>query len=380
MTKEEMLREEGAGDDESGPRPQGSPGGPIEPVAKEFIVGAPGAAGVGLLKGLQPRKILVGLVVIALVGWGFLQLMPKGAEGEAVALKFAPGQTNRYRMFMVFDGTRVLPPKGKQQTGKQQTFHTTMGATVDTEVATVDATGATVDVTLSNFALHTGTPAFDVVPGTIHTQMHVDETGAVTSGGLGLSAAVASKIIPGWDVLIPPLPPGAVLPGATWKSSTDSAFAGSETVHVSADSTLISFVAAGSQRMAVVTSKMVIPVDKTVSMQSMADALGADLGEIGFPEGSETELVYKGQIGLDSLARIDVASGQIFSNYTRGTATYTETITGWPPTLPEEPSGEVNTSVTFSMSLKQQPPGEASPAEPKKSPGAKSSPTPNGAG
>jgi len=372
--------EEGEGQGALGPTPQAAQGGPTTPVANEFIAGARGAPGVGLLRDPLPRKIAAGLLVIVLAIVAAPHLMPKGSVGEPIALKFAPGQVNRFRVFMVFDGTRVLPPKGKKQTVEQQTFHTTMGATVETKVVAVDATGATVDVTLSNFALHTGTPVFNRVPDTIHIQAHVDEKGVVSSGGLGLSAAVAAKIIPGWDVLVPVLPSGAVLPGAAWKSSTDSAFAGKETVPVSADSTLISFVEDHSKRMAVVTSKMLIPVDTTVSVQSMADALGADISEVGFPEGSDTKFAYKGRITLDSLARIDMASGQIFSNYTRGTATYTETITGWPSTLPEEPSGEVNTSLKFSMSLKPASSSEELPAKPRRSPGATSSPAPNGAG
>ena len=135
--------------------------------------------------------------------------------------------------------------------------------------------------------------------------------------------------------------------------------------------------------MAVVTSKMTIPVDKSVSIQAVAEALGVGEDEIGFPDGSDPLFAYTGKIGLDTVTLIDTSSGKIFSTYSLVTATYTETITHWPSTLPEVPVGEVETHLTFSVLLRQQSPEEASQdksGKPEKSTGADASPSPSGAG
>lgn len=373
LAEEELLRGRWEEDDQDPGRDPQPPRGPTLPAATELVVGARGAAGLGILRDRRLRKVAAGLFAVILVAAGLFLLLQKGDQGQPLALKFQPGQENRYRALMFFNGTRALPK------GKQQEFSITMGATVDTKVASVDDSGATMDVTISNFALHTGTPALDVVPDVIHGQMVVGENGAVTSGGLGLSAAVASRVIPGWDLMVPILPPGTVVPDATWDSSTDVAFAGSDTVHVSADSS-VSYVDGSSGRVAVVKSQMTIPVDKTISMASIAEALGVGVDQIGFPEGSDPRFAYKGQMGLNTIARVDQATGQIINTYSQGTASYTETITDWPSTFPEVPSGEIQTSVTFSVKLNRQSREQPSPATPEKSTGAKSSPEQNGAG
>ena len=313
MSKEDVLgREEGDDGAEPGTSSQRSSSGPTEPVSREMVAGGHVGPG-GLLQDRRVRMIGVGLIAVMLAVVAFLNVMPKGSKGESLSLKFQPGQEGRYRALMFFNGTRDLPR------GKQEPLNLTMGATLETKVVSADGNGATLDVTVSNFALHSGTPTLDVVPETIHGQIVLDRNGAVTSGGLGLSAGVSSKVIPGWDVLVPILPQGAVLPEATWNSATDVAFVGSDTVRVSADSS-VSFLDGDSGRVGVVTSKMTIPVDTTVSMGSVAEALGVGVDQLGFPEGSDPKFTYKGSIRLDTVSRIDVSSGEIISTSSRGTA------------------------------------------------------------
>ena len=329
-----------------------------QPVAEAFSATGHHASHRTPLDSPMVKKVAIAVVGILVLLFAAKSFLPKGDDAEALTLAFTSGQQHRYRLFLTANGTRTLPPKGKTQSVSM-----TMGATVDMTVADADAEGANVDVTVSNFALHTGTPSLDTAPRLIKTQVRIDNDGRVVSGGLGLSAALASKMMPGWDLFSPVLPEGALVPNDMWRTSDAVAFAGENTVQVTGESTLLSYLTKEGDRVAIVRSKVDYPYSGEVSMLSMSEALGVGIDQVGFPAGTDPKFTYDGSTSLEMTAQVNVTQGILTGSRTTGVTDYTVSVADWPPEMGETPKGDVETSIAFSVTLKSQP--LPTPDEPK---------------
>lgn len=330
--------------------------GLIEPVAEAFSVEAEGASHRGSpLQDQRVRRIGGIVLLAAIVVAAVFMLLPKESKGEPLSLKFKQGQQHRYRMFLTLKGSQTLAD------GKVRLLTMTMGTTIDTEVASVSSSGATLDVTLSNIALHTGKPFLDQVPNVVHTQIQIGADGAFAAGEIGVSALVASRILPGWDVFAPVLPSGAMNAGSSWDGTNTVSLAPDSQVQVHTESTLQGILS-DKGRLAVIKSTATIPVQTTVTASAVAGALGVDMESLGFPPGADPRFAYDGSISLDMTSRLDLLSGSMFVQYSKGTTDYTVKITGWPPSLGEAPKGEVHTSASFSVVMRSQPLGAPPPA------------------
>lgn len=347
MTDEELRLAE-----ENGPPPEiGSQVTEMtQPVAAAFTVKGKEASHRTPLDNPAVKKILIAVVILGVALVGLKMFLPKGAAAEHVGLTFKVGDQHRYRMFVTASGTRTLPPKGKTQSVSMN-----MSATIDMLVTATDNEGADVDVTVSNFALHTGTPTLDQSPRVIHAKVRIDNDGRVVSGGLGLSAALTSKMMPGWDLFSPVLADGSLIPGDTWKTSDSVAFVGDNTVQVTGDSTLLSYLNRDGDRVGVVSSKITYPYSGELSMQEIADSLGVGIDQVGFPEGSDPKFTYEGTTTLDMTAQINVTKGVLTGSRAAGQTDYTVSVAGWPKSMGEAPKSNAQTSLTFSVNLKTMP-------------------------
>lgn len=342
----------GVADEDAGPPPEIGSRVPemTQPVAEAFSATGKHASRRTPWDNPMFMRMAIAVVVILVVLFAVKSFLPKGDTAENLTLAFTSGQQHRYRLFLTANGTRTLPPKGKTQSVSM-----TMGATVDMTVADADAEGANVDVTVSNFALHTGTPSLDTAPRLIKTQVRIDNDGRVVSGGLGLSAALASKMMPGWDLFSPVLPEAAMLANDSWKTSEAVAFAGEQTVQITGESTLLSYLTKDGGRVAIVKSKVDVPYSGEVSMLAMAEAFGVGIDQVGFPEGTDPKYTYDGSTSLEMTAQINVTDGFLAGSRTTGSTNYTVSVADWPSEMGEAPKGDVETSIDFSVTLKSQP-------------------------
>ena len=345
------------GDVGTAPKPP-SPATPQAPFVTEWHAAARGAGGMktSLLQSRVVREIAVGLVLILIALVGARVLVPKEEKGKPLALSFAQGQATRYRVFLRESEERVWP------NGEKEALEMTAAATLDLRVVSVSADGATVDVTLSNIALHTGTPLQNRVPDTARTQMRVGRDGKLLEGGLGLSGVFITKMAPGWDLLVPMLPEGPVHPGSEWTSREEMRFAPDSSVSVSASTNLLSYLPEGPGEIAVITGKMQVPVQTTVPLAAVADSLGASVEDYGYPPSSDPKYAYDGQTTLNMTARLNATTGQVIGSYTAAESSYTVSAEDAPPRMKNVPNG-VEVTSSFSISLKEQVPEAASAGE-----------------
>ena len=345
--------EEGGGEEGdvgTAPKPP-SPVTSQAPFVTEWHAAARGAGGMktSLLQSRVVREIAVGLVLILIALVGVRVLVPREEEGKPLALSYTQGQTTRYRVFLKRSEERVWP------NGRMETMDMTAAATLDLKVASVNTDGATVEVSLSNIALHTGTPLQNRVPDFARTQMRVGRDGKIAEGGLGLSGVFVTKMAPGWDLLVPMLAEGPVHPGSEWTSREEMSFAPESSVSVSASTNLLSYLSGGPEEIAVITSNMNVPVQTTVPLAAVAESLGASVEDYGYPAGSDPKYVYDGQTTLNMTARLNATTGQVIGSYTSGESNYTVSVEDAPPRMKNVPNG-VKVTSSFSMSLKEQTP------------------------
>jgi hypothetical protein len=264
-------------------------------------------------------------IATILVLTGFLYVATRPGD-VALALKFTPGQTVRYRVVLTMNGTVARETESFP-------YQVNVEETVLWRVESVDAQGiATVDlsvedgtVTLNGQARpsSSGAPATLLQAAPDGRILSVRDPGVVPGRGAGAG-------FPGLDQLTPILPTGPVSPGSSWLRAFDQAYPlGAGTVHYTTANRFVRYEDVGQIRTAVVSGSQSVPVEVTMDANGLS-GVRASPG----PGGDEPTIAYRGMSSVRQTAWVEPRGGALVKMATMGTVDMAVSFRDFPSLFP----------------------------------------------
>jgi hypothetical protein len=265
-------------------------------------------------------------VATILVLTGFLYVATRPGD-VALALKFTPGQTVRYRVGLTMDGTAT-------NEAESSPYRLDVTETVTWRVRSLDARGiATLDLSVDggtvtvNGQAH---PASTAAPATVLQVapdgriLSVQDPGVLPGRGAGAG-------FPGLDQLTPVLPLRPVMPGSSWSRVYDQAFPlGEGTLHYTTANRFVRYEDTGGVRTAVLSGSLSVPVEVTVDVNRLGGVQGS-----ANPAGGTTPTIgYRGTSSARQTAWVDPKAGVLVRLATMGTVDMTLSFQGFPSLFP----------------------------------------------
>ena len=275
------------------------------------------------------------------------------AEAQPLALSFTQGQERTYDVHQTMDANISSPLFGDQALSMDVT------QVIGWKVVSVDDAGtATIEVTVSDMSgTLNGTEVPSTPPPPIEIQIASDGR-VLSAGGLSLGGAAETQGFgfPGMGQLTPILPDDgdAVSVGDTWvkEFSQDFPF-GDGTIDFSATSTYVRNETVNGRDAAVIETEMTVPIDMTLDLAELLDALGPEItgatGAAGLDQLDEGSIAYLGRGTVTQTSFVDLDAQELLKTQSSGRFDISMTFEGIPGLA--EGSGEMNFAGSFTQGL-----------------------------
>ena len=244
------------------------------------------------------------------------------ADAQPLSLSFTAGQERTYAIHQTMDAHVSSPLFGDEPLSMDLT------QVVGWKVMSVDEAGtATIEVTVSDMS---GTLNGSEVPSAPVPPVRIEiaaDGRVLSAGGIALGGAAETKgfMFPGMGQLTPILPdPGdAVSVGDTWEKEFSQDFPlGEGTIEFSASSTYARNETVDGREAAVIETEMTVPLDVTLELSQLLDALGPELagstGAGGLDALGDGTIAYGGQGTLTQTSYVDLAARELLRTQSRG--------------------------------------------------------------
>ena len=288
------------------PLPQAPPTAPEPPRRRRGAIAV--AVAVALV-------LVAGLVVVAVT-------RSDSAEAQPLALSFTQGEARTYDVHQTMDARLSSDLFGEQPLSMDVT------QVIGWKVVSVDDAGtATIEVTVTDMS---GTLNGEEVPSApappIEIQIAADGR-VLSAGGLSLGGAAETQGFgfPGMGQLTPILPDDgdAVAVGDTWDKEFSQEFPfGEGTIDFSASSTYVRNETVDGREAAVIETEMTVPLDVTLDLAELLDALGPELagatGATGLDALGEGSIAYTGQGTFTQTSFVDLDAAEMLKTQSRG--------------------------------------------------------------
>jgi hypothetical protein len=267
--------------------------------------------------------VSVALVLVVVAGLvAFAITRSDTAEAQPLALSFTQGQERTYDVHQTMDANISSPLFGDEPLSMD------VSQVIGWKVISVDEAGtATIEVTVSEMS---GTVNGTEVPSTpappIEIQIAADGR-VLSAGGLSLGGAGQTQGFgfPGMGQLTPILPDegDAVSVGDTWvkEFSQDFPF-GDGTIDFSATSTYVRNETANGREAAVIQTQMTVPIDVTLDMAELLDALGPEItgatGAAGLEQLGDGSIAYAGRGTFTQTSFVDLDVQELLKTQSHG--------------------------------------------------------------
>jgi hypothetical protein len=294
--------------------------------------------------------VVAGALAVVLVVTG-LVLFRGGGRAEAVplALDFAPGESETYRISQTIEGDLALSGFGGEIPEGFSGMHLVleMSETVTWDVLAVDEDGvATISVTTSDAtATFNGieAPSSELVGPPV--EMRVAPDGRILSiddvsfAGMEGGGLPGQGSLPGMSQITPLLPEdGApVAPGDTWDASYSQDFPLAEgSIDYDVHSTYLRNEEVDGVDAAVIRSTMTVPLDLIFRMKDVAAFIAEHEGVSEGPTEEELSelrhatLAFEGNLELDMTSFVDFAGQKLLRSESAGTFDFTMEFAGFP--------------------------------------------------
>ena len=300
--------------------------------------------------------VVVAVVVLLLLLAGaavFAVTQGDSADAQPLALSFAEGQERTYAIHQTMDAEISSPLFGNE------TLSMDVTQVVGWRVASVDEAGtATIEVTVAEMS---GTLNGTEVPSTPVPPIEIEiaADGRVLSAGgfaLGGGAETQGFGFPGMGQLTPILPDDgdAVSVGDTWDKEFSQDFPlGEGTIEFSASSTYVRNETVSGREAAVIETEMTVPMDVTLDLATLVDALGPEItgatGAGGLGDLGDGKIAYAGGGTLTQTSFVDLAAAELLESQSEGEFEISMTFEGIPG-LADAPV-QMDFSGTFTQDL-----------------------------
>ena len=303
-------------------------------------------------RGAIALAVAVVLVVVAgLVAFAITR--SDTAEAQPLALSFTQGEERTYDVHQTMDANISSELFGDEPLSMDVT------QVIGWKVVSVDDAGtATIEVTVSDTS---GTVNGTEVPSTSAPpiEIRIAADGRVLSaGGLSLGGAGQTQGFgfPGMGQLTPILPDDGdpVSVGDTWDKEFSQDFPfGEGTIDFSATSTYVRNETVNDREAAVIETQMTVPIDATLDLAELVDALGPEIagatGAAGLEQLGEGSIAYVGGGTFSQTSFVDLDARELLKTQSRGRFDMSMTLEGIPG-LPEG-SVEMNFAGSFTQGL-----------------------------
>jgi hypothetical protein len=303
-------------------------------------------------RGTIALAVAVVLVVVAgLVAFAITR--SDTAEAQPLALSFTQGEERTYDVHQTMDANISSELFGDEPLSMDVT------QVIGWKVVSVDDAGtATIEVTVSDT---TGTVNGTEVPSTSAPpiEIRIAADGRVLSaGGLSLGGAGQTQGFgfPGMGQLTPILPDDGepVSVGDTWDKEFSQDFPfGEGTIDFSATSTYVRNETVNGREAAVIETQMMVPIDATLDLAELVDALGPEIagatGAAGLEQLGEGSIAYLGRGTFTQTSFVDLDARELLKTQSHGRFDMSMTLEGIPG-LPEG-SVEMNFGGSFTQGL-----------------------------
>ncbi|HEY8115047.1 MAG TPA: hypothetical protein VIH70_01390 [Actinomycetota bacterium] len=293
----------------------------------------PEAEAPGRRRGVTLVAVAVVLAVVAgLVAFAITR--SDTAEAQPLALSFTQGQERTYDVHQTMDATISSPLFGDQALSMD------VKQVIGWKVLSVDDAGtATIEVTVSDMS---GTLNGTEVPSAPSPpiEIRIAADGRVLSaGGLSLGGAGQTQGFgfPGMGQLTPILPDDgdAVSVGDTWDKEFSQDFPfGEGTIDFSATSTYVRNETVNGREAAVIQTQMTVPIDATLDLAELVDALGPEItgatGATGLDQLGDGSIAYLGRGTFTQTSFVDLDAGELLKTQSRGRFDISMTLEGIP--------------------------------------------------
>jgi hypothetical protein len=272
-------------------------------------------------RGVIAAAIAVVLIVVAGLA-AFAITRSDTAEAQPLALSFTQGEEKTYDVHQTMDAKVSSPLFGDEPLSMD------VSQVVGWKVVSVDDAGtATIEVTVSDMS---GTLNGSEVPSTPAPpiQIQIASDGRVLSaGGLSLGGAAQTQGFgfPGMGQLTPILPDDgdAVSVGDTWDKEFSQDFPfGDGTIEFSATSTYVRNETVNGREAAVIQTQMTVPIDVTLDLAKLLDALGPEItgatGASGLDALGGGSIAYVGQGTFTQTSFVDLAASEMLKTQSDG--------------------------------------------------------------
>jgi hypothetical protein len=267
-----------------------------------------------------PVAIALAVLLVAGVAWVVLS-GDDTAQAQPLALSFTQGQEQSYEIHQTMDAHMSSDVFGDQP------LTLDLGETVTWRVTSVDRDGtATIEVTVTDISGSVNdepVPSREIPP----LEMVIASDGRVLSaGGLTLGGSPDSHAFgfPGMEQLTPILPDAGekVSVGDTWeKTFSQDVPYGDGTIEFTASSTYARNENVDGREAAVIETHMTVPVDLTIDLSELLQALGPELaGTTGPDLGSlgDASIAYQGRGSLTQTSFVDLEARDLLKTRSHG--------------------------------------------------------------
>jgi hypothetical protein len=298
--------------------------------------------------------VAVGVVLLLVAGAAVFALTQgDSAEAQPLSLAFTEGDEQTYEIHQTMDAQISSPLFGDQDLSMDVT------QVVGWRVVSVDGSGtATIEVTVSEMS---GTLNGQEVPSTPAPPIEIEiaaDGRVLSAGGLTLGGAAQTQGFgfPGMGQLTPILPDDgdAVAVGDTWDKEFSQDFPfGEGTIEFSATSTYARDETVDGREAAVIETEMTVPLDVTLDLAALVDALGPELagatGSVPLDDLGGGKIGYSGGGTLTQTSFVDLAAGELLESQSEGEFEISMRLEGIPG-IADAPV-EMDFSGTFTQDL-----------------------------
>jgi hypothetical protein len=304
-------------------------------------------------RGITALAVAVVLVVVAgLVAFAITR--SDTAEAQPLALSFTQGEERTYDVHQTMDANISSSLFGDEPLAMDVT------QVVGWKVVSVDDSGtATIEVTVSDMSGTVNGTEVPSTPATPPIEIRIAADGRVLSaGGLSLGGAGETQGFgfPGMGQLTPILPDGgeAVSVGDTWDKEFSQDFPfGEGTIDFSATSTYVRNETVNGREAAVIETEMSVPIDATLDLAEVLDALGPEItgstGAAGLEQLGDGSIAYVGGGTFTQTSFVDLDARELLKTQSRGRFDISMTFEGIPGLA--EGSAEMSFAGSFTQGL-----------------------------
>jgi len=267
--------------------------------------------------------VAVGVALVVLAGLvAFAVTRSDTAEAQPLALSFTEGQERTY------DVHQTMEARISSSLFGEEPLSMDISQVIGWRVVSVDADGtATIEVTVSDLS---GTLNGTEVPSTPAPPIEIEiaaDGRVLSAGGLSLGGAAQTQGFgfPGMGQLTPLLPDDgdAVSVGDTWDKEFSQDFPfGDGTIDFSATSTYVRDETVDGREAAVIETEMTVPLDVTLDLAALVDALGPEItgatGAAALEGLTGGSIAYVGRGTFTQTSFVDLAAAEMLKTQSRG--------------------------------------------------------------